>query len=228
MMRKELAMAMLGFAMFGLACDRAAMGKDLPVPAVEYKLPTDQGPQSAIFAGGCFWCVEAVFERLQGVQSVVSGYAGDAAENAKYELVSRGATRHAEVVKITFDPSKISYGTLLRVFFATHDPTTLNRQGPDVGTQYRSAVFYQTDAERQMVEAYIKQLTEAKSFERPIVTGLEPIGAGFFPAEAYHQDYVLHNPDNGYVRQQVPPKLKKLETQFSDQLKGAPATQPSK
>jgi peptide-methionine (S)-S-oxide reductase len=149
---------------------------------------------------------------------VVSGYAGDSKEKANYQDVSNGTTKHAEAIQITYDPGKITFGQLLRVFFATHDPTTKDRQGPDWGSQYRSAVFYANDDEKRVAEGYIKQLTEAKVFAAPIVTTLEPLMA-FFPAEQYHQDYVKLNPNNPYIRQNALPKIKKVHEKFGDQVK---------
>jgi peptide-methionine (S)-S-oxide reductase len=183
--------------------------RDLPVPAASGE------PATAVLAGGCFWCVEAVFEQLDGVSSVVSGYAGGDNTDANYKAVSAGKTRHAEAVKITYDPAKISYGTLLRVFFATHDPTTRDRQGPDRGPQYRSAIFYATDEQKDVAQAYIRQLDRAKAFDKPIVTTLERLEK-FHPAEDYHQDFVARNPAHPYVRAWVPAKLKKLREQYPE------------
>ena len=172
---------------------------------------------TATFAGGCFWCVEAVFEQLEGVESVVSGYAGGSEANADYQSVSAGQTEHAEAVRIEYDPSTISYGQLLRIFFATHDPTQLNRQGPDVGRQYRSAVFYESEEQRKVTQAYIDQLAEAEVFNDEIVTTLEPL-EGFYPAEQYHQDFVDRNPTHPYVRMWAVPKLEKLQKLYSEKL----------
>ena len=212
----------------GFACSRG------PEPDVARKLPAadvDEAPvsqpetaaeasatKSAVLAGGCFWCVKAVFEQLDGVQKVVSGYAGGSAESADYNSVSSGATQHAEVVRVTYDPLKISYGQLLRVFFATHDPTQLNRQGPDAGTQYRSTVFYTDDEQKRIAEAYIAQLEQAGTFDRPVVTTLEPL-ASFHTAEAYHQDFVARHPNHPYVQAWALPKVAKVRSKFSDQLK---------
>ncbi|MCC7145517.1 MAG: peptide-methionine (S)-S-oxide reductase MsrA [Phycisphaeraceae bacterium] len=172
----------------------------------------------AVFAGGCFWCVEAVFEELDGVIDAVSGYAGGPANLAHYDRVSNGDTGHAEVVMIIYDPAKISYEKLLEVHFATHDPTTLNRQGNDVGPQYRSAIFYAKEQEKQVAEAYIRKLTEAGVYSRPIVTMLEPLD-GFYPAETYHQNYVCANPRQNYVQGVALPKVDKVRHQFPDLLK---------
>ena len=172
----------------------------------------------AVFAGGCFWCVEAVFEQLDGVLDAVSGYAGGDAATANYQAVSTGKTGHAEAVKIVYDPRKISYEELLKVHFATHDPTTLNRQGNDVGRQYRSAIFYANDEEKELAEAFIADLSQAKVFKRRIVTTLEPL-AGFYPAEAKHQDFVACNPLQPYVRAIAIPKVEKVREKFKEMLK---------
>ncbi len=171
---------------------------------------------SAVFAGGCFWCVEAVFEELEGVLDAVSGYAGGSKETANYEAVCTGTTGHAEAVQIVYDPSKIDFRKLLEVHFATHDPTTLNRQGNDVGPQYRSAVFYANDAEKRAAQEYIAEI--AGTFDKPIVTTLEPL-AEFYPAETYHQSYVCANPRQGYVRAVALPKVDKVRKLFAGDLK---------
>jgi peptide-methionine (S)-S-oxide reductase len=190
----------------------------LPDPAVDAK--SEKGPQVAVLAGGCFWCTEAVFEPVKGVTEVVSGYAGGTKETAKYKLVSSGATQHAEVIQIRYDPSQISYGQLLKIFFAVaHDPTTLDRQGPDYGAQYRSAIFYVNDEQKRVAEAYVKQLMDAKSFDQPIVTKIVPLGGGFYPAEEYHQDFVKRNPMHPYVVANAKPKIKKLKDTFPTMLK---------
>lgn len=173
---------------------------------------------TAVFAGGCFWCVEAVFEELEGVVDAVSGYSGGSAETANYDSVCSGKTGHAEAVQIIYDPSKISYRKLLEVHFATHDPTTLNRQGNDTGPQYRSVVFYANDEEQRTTQAYIDELTRAKAFDRPIVTTFEPLKT-FYPAEAYHQSYACANPRQTYVRAVALPKVEKLRKRFAGDLK---------
>ena len=214
-------MLLLSFGNF--ACNRPDTGADgkvgsnLPAPADE-GLASDSSEAFAVFAGGCFWCTEAVFEQLQGVSDVVSGYAGGKAETADYKAVCSGKTDHAEVIRITYDPSVIRYGQLLRVFFATHDPTQLNGQGADIGRQYRSAVFYQDDAEKQRVADYIEQLNASGQFNQPIVTTLEPLET-FYPAEAYHQDYVQHNPTQPYVAGNAIPKVQKAKKLFPDLIK---------
>ncbi len=175
--------------------------------------------ETAVLAGGCFWGVEAVFESLRGVSDVVSGYAGGAKSTAHYEMVSTGQTGHAESVRITFDPSKISFAQLLKIYFAVaHDPTELNRQGPDTGTQYRSAIFYTNDDQKRVAEAYIQQLTQAKVFARPITTQIVPL-QGFYPAEDDHQNFIARNPTNAYVVYSDLPKLKHLREQFPELLK---------
>jgi peptide-methionine (S)-S-oxide reductase len=171
---------------------------------------------TAVFAGGCFWGVEAVFEHVKGVISVTSGYAGGTAKSPSYEDVSDGGTGHAESVQVIFDPSQISYGTLMRIFFSVaHDPTQLNRQGPDVGTQYRSAIFYAGDQQKREAEAYIAQLTAAKYFKRPIVTQVAPLTA-FYAAEDYHQDFAEKHPLHPYIVINDRPKVAALQKQFPD------------
>ena len=172
----------------------------------------------AVFGGGCFWCTEAVFDELRGVKSVVSGYAGGSTKNPTYEEVCGGGTGHAEVIKIDFDPTEIAFKDLLTVFFATHDPTTLNRQGNDVGTQYRSAIFYANEEQKREAEAFIRELNDSKVFGNPVVTTLEPLGE-FYEAEDYHQKYYANNPYQPYCQYMIPPKLNKLHKQFSALLK---------
>lgn len=172
----------------------------------------------ATFAGGCFWCVEAVFERVEGVKDVISGYSGGKKENADYKKVSAGLTSHAEAVQIFYDPKVITFEELLEIFFATHDPTQLNRQGPDVGEQYRSAVFYHDDGQKEATKAYIQKLNQSGKFSKKIVTLVVPYDA-FYTAEDYHQDYYEHNPGNPYIIQVTAPKVKKFLKQFPDKLK---------
>ncbi len=172
----------------------------------------------AVFGGGCFWCVEAVFDELRGVISVVSGYAGGSTTNPTYEQVCGGRTGHAEVIKIEYDPSQVKFSDLMTVFFATHDPTTLNRQGNDVGTQYRSAIFYANEQQKMEAAAFVKELNESKTFNSPVVTTMEPLGE-FYPAEDYHQKYFANNPYQPYCQYMIPPKLNKLHKQFSELLK---------
>ena len=172
----------------------------------------------AVFAGGCFWCTEAVFDELRGVRSVVSGYAGGTTKNPTYEQVCSGSTGHAEAIKIDFDPGQLSFRDLMTVFFATHDPTTLNRQGNDAGTQHRSAILYANEEQKQQAEAFIKELEVAKTYKNPIVTTLEPLRE-FYPAEDYHQKFFANNPYQPYCQYTIPPKLNKLHKQFSQLLK---------
>ncbi|MFL6285771.1 MAG: peptide-methionine (S)-S-oxide reductase MsrA [Pyrinomonadaceae bacterium] len=209
---RALAVALLGTT---LACGAAkATGVAIPDPALDAPLAAKKGEQTAVLAGGCFWGIEAVFEHVNGVTDVTSGYSGGAAETAHYEMVGSGETGHAESVRITYDPSRISYGQLLKVFFAVaHDPTELNRQGPDTGTQYRSAIFYSDDEQRRIAEAYIKQLDQAKVFERPIVTQVSRLNS-FYQAENYHQDYAAQHPDDSYIVFNDLPKVANLQRQF--------------
>jgi peptide-methionine (S)-S-oxide reductase len=194
--------------------------RSMPSPAIDASLATAAGQQTAVVAGGCFWGIQAVFQHVKGVISATSGYSGGSANTAEYELVSTGNTGHAESVKIVYDPSKITYGQLLRVFFSVaHDPTQLNRQGPDEGTQYRSVIFYDGEKQKQIAEAYIAQLEKAKAFPRPIVTQVVPLKA-FYPAEAYHQDYAAHHPDNPYILFNDAPKVTHLRQQFPDLYTG--------
>jgi len=194
----------------------AAIAAEGPIPAFAGATPSAEpkGEQTAVLAGGCFWGVDAVFKHVKGVENVVAGYAGGSAATAQYEVVSAGGTGHAESVKITFDPAKISYSDLLRIFFSVaHDPTQLNRQGPDTGTQYRSAIFYTNEDQKQIALAYIAQLNKAKVFGRPIVTQVVPLKA-FYPAEGYHQNFLALHPDNPYIVYNDLPKLAKLRKQF--------------
>ena len=206
------------FGVFALSALAACGATDaavlLPDPAVDAPAAAKSGTQTAVFAGGCFWGIEAVFEHVKGVTQAVSGYAGGTAETAKYDIVSSGSTGHAESVQVTYDPSKVSYGQLLKVFFSVaHNPTELNRQGPDTGPQYRSAIFYADDAQKRVAQAYIAQLQAAKRFSRPIVTEVVPLKA-FYAAEAYHQDYVVHHPDQPYIVYNDLPKVANLKQQF--------------
>lgn len=173
---------------------------------------------TAVFASGCFWCVEAIFESVEGVAEAISGYAGGNADNANYKAVSAGRTDHAEAVEVYYDPEIVSYETLLKVFFGSHDPTTLNRQGPDAGRQYRSTIFYQNDNEKKAAEDYIAQLTAEKVFDGPITTTLEPLDT-FYEAEAYHQNYEARNPNQGYVRAVSIPRLNKFKRKYPELLK---------
>lgn len=195
-------------------------GGTIPNPAVDTPLATTKGEQTAVVAGGCFWGVEAVFEHVKGVMRVESGYAGGSADTAQYETVSSGRTGHAESVQITYDPSQITYGQLLKVFFAVaHDPTELNRQGPDVGTQYRSAIFYTNEEQKRIAEKYIAQLNDAKVFSSKIVTQVAALKS-FFMAESYHQDYLVNHPNEPYIVYNDMPKLAALRKELPDLYKG--------
>ncbi|MGA2135709.1 MAG: peptide-methionine (S)-S-oxide reductase MsrA [Bryobacteraceae bacterium] len=188
-----------------------------PDPALDNK--TLQGDQTAVLAGGCFWCMEAVFQQIEGVKKVVSGYSGGDAASAHYEIVSTGTTGHAESVKVTFDPRRISYGQVLKVFFdVAHDPTELNRQGPDYGSQYRSAIFYGNSEQKRIAEAYIKQLNDAKVFHAPIVTQVVELKA-FYPAEEHHQNFCNRNPHNPYVMGVAQPKVDKVRQKVPELAK---------
>lgn len=196
--------------------EAAEQGKSFPGPAVDATLEKKQNTAKAVFAGGCFWCTEAVCERVVGVKNVVSGYAGGSKADADYRKVSSGTTNHAEAIEITYDTKRISYGQLLKVFFAAaHDPTQLNKQGPDWGKQYRSAIFYTTDEQRDVAEAYIKQLDAAGVFPKKIVTTVEKLDK-FYPAEEYHQDFARNNPSQGYVVVNALPKIEKLKKNLPD------------
>ncbi len=198
-----------------VACSAAtASATAIPDPAVDVPLASSKGEQTAVLAGGCFWGVEAVFEHVKGVTDVRSGYSGGSPATAQYEKVGTGKTGHAESVRITYDPSQISYGQLLKVFFSVaHDPTELNRQGPDTGTQYRSAIFFANDEQKRIAQAYIEQLNRAKVFARPIVTKVSALES-FNEAEGYHQDYLVHHPDEPYIVINDLPKIENLRKQL--------------
>jgi peptide-methionine (S)-S-oxide reductase len=194
------------------------MAIDFPNPTIDLK--NEPAPEStAVLAGGCFWCTEAVFNQIEGVKKVVSGYSGGERATANYEAVCGGGTGHAEAIQITYEPSQISYGQLLKIFFSVaHDPTQLNRQGNDRGTQYRSAIFYSDPEQKRVAEAYIQQLNQAKVFGAPIVTEVTPLQA-FYPAEGYHQNYCSLNPQNPYIQGVAVPKVEKTKKHFPDLLK---------
>ena len=211
--RSSIALALAALLCAGSAAI-ASTSTPLPAPTVDAPPAAKSGSETAVFAGGCFWGVEAVYRHLAGVSKAVSGYAGGTTKNPTYTGVSMGTTGHAESVQVTYDPAKITYGQLLRVFFSVaHDPTQLNRQGPDVGTQYRSAIFYANDEQKRIAEAYIAQLGAAKAFPGPIVTQLAPLAA-FYPAEDYHQNYLALHPREPYIVYNDLPKLDALKTQF--------------
>ncbi|MGN6728017.1 MAG: peptide-methionine (S)-S-oxide reductase MsrA [Tepidisphaeraceae bacterium] len=205
---------MLGFG--PAACSRGAVDyKSFPSPNEDLQIAANAGPQQMVIAGGCFWCMEAVFQNVPGVIKVVSGYSGGTKEEAKYDIVCSERTNHAEAIQITYDPAKTSYGKLLKIFFSiAHDPTTLNRQGADEGRSYRSAIFYANDDQKRVAGDYIKQLDQAKAFDSPIVTTLEPL-TGFYPAEDYHQNYAREHPNQPYIQYNAAPKVQKLEKALS-------------
>ena len=211
-------------ALLGAGCAGSAMTAAaavvLPDPAVDEPVATSKGQPAAVFAGGCFWGVDAVFKHVRGVTRVTSGYAGGSASTAVYDIVGTGRTGHAESVEILYDRSQISYGQLLKIFFAVaHDPTELNRQGPDVGSQYRSAIFFASEEQRRVGQAYIDQLNAARAFPRKIVTEVTPLKA-FYQAEPYHQNYVARHPDIPYIRVYDLPKVEHLRVQFPDMYVG--------
>ena len=218
---------------FGLFLSRpqtAAAGDvvALPTPAIDTPLATAKGEQTAVVAGGCFWGIQAVFQHVKGVLHATSGYSGGEAKTAEYEVVSTGRTGHAESVRITYDPSQVTYGQLLRVFFSVaHDPTQWNRQGPDEGTQYRSVIFYANDEQKKVAEAYVTQLNQARVFSKAIVTQIVPL-KGFYPAEAYHQDYATLHPNSMYIMFNDAPKVTNLKKTFPDLYTGDPALEAKK
>ena len=200
-----------------VACNAGnAAGVAVPGPTVDAAKAAKSSQQTAVVAGGCFWGIQAVFQHVKGVISATSGYSGGNAKTAEYEIVSTGQTGHAESVQITYDPAQITYGELLRVFFSVaHDPTELNRQGPDDGAQYRSVIFYGSDEQKKIAEAYIAQLDQARVFPRKIVTQVVPLKA-FYPAEAYHQDYATRHPYEPYIVYNDAPKVAHLRQEFPD------------
>jgi peptide-methionine (S)-S-oxide reductase len=211
-----LSLAAIGVWKHVSAAEKIAV---LPNPAVDEPLATTSGQQTAVLAGGCFWGVQAVFQHVRGVKSATSGYSGGSRSTAEYEMVSTGRTGHAESVQITFDPAQVTYGQLLKVFFAVaHDPTQLNRQGRDIGTQYRSLIFYANEEQKRIAESYISQLEQAKSFRHPIVTQVVPLKA-FYVAESYHQNYAALHPDNPYIAFNDAPKVEHLRKEFPDLYK---------
>jgi peptide-methionine (S)-S-oxide reductase len=216
-MRNTVAALLVAFAA-STGCSAAARAP-IPPPAGDSALAQTPGKQTAVFAGGCFWGTQSVFERVKGVLSTTAGYSGGTAFTATYDQVSQENTGHAESVKVVFDPSQITYGQLLRIFFSVaHDPTQLNRQGPDVGSSYRSVIFYASDEQQKISKAYIAQLDAAHVFPKPIVTQVVPLKA-FFDAESYHQDYALHNPNNPYIMVCDRPKIEALKQEFPELFK---------
>jgi peptide-methionine (S)-S-oxide reductase len=222
-MKSSIRFALILFAsLFGATACNAKANPAAAVPAPTQDVPraASQGQQTAVVSGGCFWGIQAVFQHVRGVISATSGYSGGSAKTAEYEIVSTGETGHAESVRIVYDPSQITYGGLLRVFFSVaHDPTQLNRQGPDEGTQYRSSIFYSSDEQKRIADAYIAQLDNAKVFPRPIVTKVVPLQA-FYPAEAYHQNYAALHPNQPYIVFNDAPKVEHLKKEFPDLYTG--------
>ncbi|MGH9737961.1 MAG: peptide-methionine (S)-S-oxide reductase MsrA [Candidatus Acidiferrales bacterium] len=195
---------------------RASAAKALPNPKVDESSASAKGRETVVLAGGCFWGIQGVFEHVKGVTKTTVGYSGGTVKNPGYEEVSTGTTGHAESVEVVYDPSKVTFGQLLKIFFSVAlDPTELNRQGPDDGTQYRSVIFYESPEQERIARAYVEQLTAAKTFPRPIVTQIVPFKA-FYRAEAYHQDYLVHHPDNPYIVYNDLPKIANLKKQFPD------------
>jgi peptide-methionine (S)-S-oxide reductase len=202
-----------------IAC-RAGSGTVVPAPAVDQPKAASPAKQTAVIAGGCFWGIQAVFQHVKGVISATSGYSGGSVNHPDYEMVSGGRTGHAESVKIVYDPSKVTYGELLRVFFSVaHDPTELNRQGPDEGTQYRSIIFYGDDEQKKIADAYIAQLDQAHVYSQKIVTQVVPFQA-FYPAEAYHQNYAIQHPNDPYIMYNDAPKVADLHKEFPELYTG--------
>jgi peptide-methionine (S)-S-oxide reductase len=219
----RLVLLLVGPLLAATACSARASAPALapvPAPLVDAKLAPAPAKQTAVVAGGCFWGMQAVFQHVKGVVAATSGYSGGSAKTAEYEVVSTGETGHAESVQITYDPSQITYGELLRVFFSVaHDPTELNRQGPDEGTQYRSVIFYGNDEQKQIAEAYIAQLDKAGVFPHRIVTQVVPLQA-FYPAEGYHQNYATLHPNQPYIMFNDAPKVAHLKQEFPDLYTG--------
>lgn len=211
--RRALLVAGLALPLTGCIVS-AATSSPLPAPNTDVARPATAGRQTAVFAGGCFWGTQSVFEHVKGVVKVTAGYSGGAASTATYDLVSSETTGHAESIQVVYDPAQITYGQLLRVFFSVaHDPTQLNRQGPDLGSSYRSVIFYGNDEQRRIASSYIQQLGDAHAFARKIVTEVTPL-KGFYPAEDYHQDYALHNPSSPYIFINDRPKVAALKEEF--------------
>jgi peptide-methionine (S)-S-oxide reductase len=218
----RLALILVASLSSATACNAKAdpAAAAVPAPAVDVQRASTPGRQTAVVAGGCFWGVQAVFQHVKGVVTATSGYSGGSAKTADYEIVSTGQTGHAESVQIVYDPSEITYGELLRIFFSVaHDPTERNRQGPDEGTQYRSAIFFANQEQKRVAEAYIAQLDQAKVFSHPIVTQVVPL-EGFYPAEAYHQNYAALHPDQPYIVFNDAPKVEHLRQVFPDLYTG--------
>lgn len=211
-------LTLLGFAISLQTCISSTPPLNNREPVWEPQIQTQEGLKKAYFASGCFWCVEAIYESVQGVSEVYSGYSGGFTENPNYNQIGTGRTGHAEAVEVIYDPKVVSFSTLVQVFFGSHDPTTPNRQGPDYGSQYRSIAFYTSDQEREIIQNYIALLQEKEIFSKEIVTEIKPLDK-FYYAEKYHQDYEKNNPDNPYVRQVSIPRLRKFQNLYPDLLK---------
>ena len=212
------------FALVARLAHAAEPAVAIPPPTLDATVPADGGLQTVVLAGGCFWGVQAVYEHTKGVTQAVSGYAGGQKDTAHYQIVSTGRTGHAESVSVTFDPRQITYGKILQIYFSVaHNPTELDYQGPDEGTQYRSAIFYANDEQKRVAEAYIAQLGQAHAFSAPIVTKLEPL-SGFYPAEDYHQDFAVTHPNYPYIVFNDLPKVENLKRLFADYYRDTPVT----
>jgi peptide-methionine (S)-S-oxide reductase len=226
-LRRTLVPALLVLPLAALAptgAQAAEPAVTIPAPAVDAAGPSGSGAQTVVLAGGCFWGVQAVFQHTKGVTSAVSGYAGGDKSTAHYDMVGGGRTGHAESVAVTYDPRQISYGKILQIYFSVaHNPTELNRQGPDTGTQYRSAIFYADEDQKRAAATYIAQLDKAHVFPRPIVTQLEPLH-GFFPAEDYHQDFAVLHPSYPYIVFNDAPKVENLKRLFAENYRDMPVT----
>lgn len=214
----KIVLSVSAFVLFFSCGNKEVKAQNVKSKNKESKVIMNDSVQVATFAGGCFWCTEAIFLEVKGVQKVVSGYTGGFIKNPAYREVCNGTTGHAEAIQITFNPKEVAYEDLLEIFFATHDPTTLNRQGADEGTQYRSAVFYHNDEQKKQAENYIQLIEKEKLYNNPIVTQLEP-AAPFYLAEDYHQNYYNQNQEQGYCRMVISPKLEKLRKYYASKLK---------
>jgi len=215
-------LAVLALLAFGCYANADALDKQIPKPLADTPAAEAKGREVAVFAGGCFWGMQGMFEHVKGVTRVVAGYSGGDKASANYPMVTTETTGHAESIEITFDPKQISYGELLRLYFSVaHDPTQLNRQGPDRGPSYRSEIFYTTPSQERVARAYVKQLTDAKVFASPIVTKIEPL-KGFYAAEDYHQDYLIHNPNQPYIVFNDLPKIEALKRVYPEYYRATP------
>jgi peptide-methionine (S)-S-oxide reductase len=222
--KSKTTIAALALAATGLACQAGAdaINRTIPAPAVDTPAADATGLQTAVLAGGCFWGMQGMFEHVQGVTKVVAGYSGGSKSTARYEMVGTELTGHAESVQITFDPKRISYGQLLRLYFSVaHDPTELNRQGPDSGPSYRSEIFFANPSQERVAKAYVEQLNKASVFKAPIVTKIEPL-KGFYPAEGYHQDFLVKNPGHPYIVRNDLPKIDALKQVYPEVFRESP------